>query len=153
MSTEDTQWCIETFARLRPSNKAAKNNLNYDIKGISCPVNLTYSLLQSHCPHNCVAATLDIIKAKTKAKRLELVIPKDTDSGLLHSSEDGTVGFNFNSIFDVEATQEEVFSTIAEQKVVDVFRGLNATIVSNEYIASTHHSHLLYLNSCDCYSC
>lgn len=58
------------------------------------------------------------------------MIPKDTDSGLLHSTEGGIVGFNFNNIFDIDATQEEVFSAIAEQKVVDVFRGLNSTIVS-----------------------
>lgn len=98
MSSET--WSIETFARLRPSNKPSKYSLDYAIEDI----------------------------ADSKSKRLEIEIPPETDSGLLHSHDEGVIGFNFNDIFDIDATQEQVFEQIAKQKVLDIFSGVNATV-------------------------
>ena len=62
------------------------------------------------------------------ANRLDIVIPPETDSGLVHSNEDGIVGFNFNDVFDVDVSQEDVYERIALNKVMDVFNGINSTV-------------------------
>jgi len=66
--------------------------------------------------------------ADSQNKRLAIEIPPETDSGLIHSNDEGVIGFNFNNVFSTDATQEQVFEHIAKQKVLDIFSGLNATV-------------------------
>ena len=56
-------------------------------------------------------------------------IPLDADPGLLHNnSYSGILEFQFDKVFNVNASQEEVFSSVAKSKIDAVFDGVNSTI-------------------------
>ncbi len=56
-------------------------------------------------------------------------IPSDADPGLVHNnSQTGKLKFEFDRVFDVDATQDEVFAAIAQTKVHEALDGINCTI-------------------------
>ena len=60
---------------------------------------------------------------------IDLVIPPDADPGLVHNnSATGKLRYEFDHIFDVSSTQEEVFDTIAKDKIQGVLDGFSCTI-------------------------
>jgi len=65
----------------------------------------------------------------TSRSIIELDIPLDADPGLVHNnSATGTLKYEFDNVFDASATQEEVFQTIAREKVLDALEGVNCTV-------------------------
>ena len=65
----------------------------------------------------------------TNRSLIELDIPIDADPGIFHNnSASGVLRFEFDQIFGASTSQEEVFNTVAKEKVLDALEGLNCTI-------------------------
>jgi kinesin family member 6/9 len=57
------------------------------------------------------------------------VIPPDADPGLVHNnSATGKLRYEFDRVFDSNCTQEEIFNTIAKDKILGVLDGFSCTI-------------------------
>lgn len=60
---------------------------------------------------------------------IDLVIPPDADPGLVHNnSATGKLRYEFDHVFDANTTQEEIFDTIAKEKVLGLMDGFSCTI-------------------------
>lgn len=59
---------------------------------------------------------------------LKVEIPDDAEPSFLHHHETGTIGFEFNHIFDENATQEDVYAKVVSNKVRDSIDGVNTTL-------------------------
>ena len=56
-------------------------------------------------------------------------VPPDVDPGIVHYNNDqAEASFEFNHVFDVDATQEDVFEEVAATKVMQVLAGVNCTV-------------------------
>jgi kinesin family protein 6/9 len=68
-------------------------------------------------------------KSKKSGKVVALEIPQGADPGLVHNNPSGFVSFSFNEVFDIDATQDDVFNKI-QPMVMDVFEGINSTVLA-----------------------
>lgn len=60
---------------------------------------------------------------------IDLVIPPDADPGLVHNnSATGKLRYEFDHVFDADATQEEIYETIAKEKIMSVLEGFSCTV-------------------------
>jgi hypothetical protein len=77
---------------------------------------------------------------------LELEIPDGADPGLVHYHTSGFIPFTFNRVFDVGTTQEDIFFEVQDM-IIDIFKGINSTILAYGQTGSGHH--VLIIN-CNC---
>lgn len=71
------------------------------------------------------------LKDAVKRSQIEFMIPLESDPGLIHfnsSSSAGQLHYEFDKVFDEKTTQQEVFETIAMNKVKAMTEGVNGTI-------------------------
>lgn len=83
------------------------------------------------CDYILYAIFISAAKAIDNSNRsiVELDIPLDADPGLVHNNAaTGTLKYEFDHIFNATATQEDVFQTIAKDKVLDALEGVNCTV-------------------------
>lgn len=60
---------------------------------------------------------------------VDMDIPLDADPGIVHNnSATGTLKYEFDNVFPPTATQEDVFQTVAHDKVLNALDGINCTI-------------------------
>ena len=59
---------------------------------------------------------------------MQIKIPDDADPGISHNSATGILEYEFDKVFDADASQSEVFESIAKEKILHVFDGINSTI-------------------------
>ena len=62
-----------------------------------------------------------------KTNQIEFVVPRDSDSGHVNHQRE-SFRFNFNGVFDAEATQEAVYESGARDVVLGAIDGFNGTI-------------------------
>jgi kinesin family member 6/9 len=59
---------------------------------------------------------------------LQIKIPDDADPGISHNNTSGILEYEFDKVFDADASQGDIFDSIAREKVLDTFNGINCTI-------------------------
>jgi kinesin family protein 6/9 len=60
---------------------------------------------------------------------IDLVIPPDADPGLVHNnSATGKLRYEFDHVFDANATQEELYNMVAKEKILGVMEGFSCTV-------------------------
>ena len=60
---------------------------------------------------------------------LKVAVPPDVDPGIVHYNDgQAEANFEFNQVFDVDATQEDVFEEVVATKVLQVLAGVNCTV-------------------------
>ena len=97
-----TQCPIETYLRLRPRDNDGSS--------------IEYTLREAE------------LRDGSTRGLFELSIPPDAAPGLVHNNTSGKVSYEFDAIFNEEATQEDVFEVIARDKVENLMNGENSTI-------------------------
>lgn len=103
-SVQEQSWSFVTLARIKPVLRSA-NVMQYKI---SNGTSKEYS---------------------NQFQVLELEIPEGADPGLVHYHTSGFIPFTFNRIFDMEATQEDIFCQVQDM-IIDIFEGINSTILA-----------------------
>ena len=102
---EEQSWSFVTLARIKPALSAKKKPIRYRISNGE-------SEKYSHDFH-----------------LLELEIPEGADPGLVHYHITGYIPYTFNRVFDMDATQENVFFEVQDM-ILDIFKGFNSTILA-----------------------
>ena len=59
---------------------------------------------------------------------LQIKIPDDADPGISHNNSSGILEYEFDKVFDADASQSVIFESVAREKVLDTFNGINSTI-------------------------
>ena len=59
---------------------------------------------------------------------LELKIPDDADPSFSLNSDTGILKYEFDKVFDADATQSTVFDVVAKDKILGAFDGINSTV-------------------------
>lgn len=59
---------------------------------------------------------------------LQIKIPDDADPGVAHNNASGILEYEFDKIFSCDTSQDVIFESIAKDKVMDTFNGINSTI-------------------------
>jgi kinesin family member 6/9 len=59
---------------------------------------------------------------------LQIKIPDDADPGVAHNNASGILEYEFDKIFSGDTSQDVIFESIAKDKVMDTFNGINSTI-------------------------
>ena len=59
---------------------------------------------------------------------LQIKIPDDADPGVSHNNASGILEYEFDKIFNADTSQDVIFESIARDKVMDTFNGINSTI-------------------------
>jgi kinesin family protein 6/9 len=57
-------------------------------------------------------------------------IPDDADPGLSHNNATGILKYEFDEVFDADCSQNDIFESIAKEKILDVFDGINSTLLA-----------------------
>ena len=103
MNETPKQTAIETYLRIRPSNTDIHEKIEYEVKDV-------------------------VAENGTKRQFLSVEVPEHADTTFVHSIADGIMSYEFDRVFDVTASQEELFVSIAKTKVGEVVNGMNSTI-------------------------
>ena len=59
---------------------------------------------------------------------ISIKVPEDADPGLFHNNPSGRVRFEFDKVFEANASQETIFSEVVKHRVLEAFLGINCTI-------------------------
>lgn len=134
--TEGAEWSFLTFCRIRPpslqslsfsekdqSQSQSQRHIQFRVSEWDEDKDKDSNLLQN--------GDADPSKSKSKksGKVVALEIPQGADPGLVHNNPSGFVSFSFNEVFDIDATQDDVFNKI-QPMVMDVFEGINSTVLA-----------------------
>ncbi len=113
MSLDNTNQsaAIQIFARVRPFKANSKITSTSSHK--------KYEILPP--------IVIDESDESTKLPRLQFRIPKDETQGLINNSREN-YDFKFDKIFDMDATQEEVFDVVTKDMVDSALEGYNGTV-------------------------
>ena len=83
---------------------------------------------ESHRKH-CYFSPLEVTIPDGRTREiLQIKIPDDADPGISHNNASGILDYEFDKVFDSDASQNSVFESIAMEKILDVFDGINSTI-------------------------
>lgn len=104
IEAQEQSWSFVTLARIKPAN-GQKKLMRYRV---SNGVSKEYS---------------------NNFQTIELEIPEGADPGLVHYNTSGFIPFNFNHVFDMGATQDDIFCAVQEM-ITDIFQGINSTILA-----------------------
>mmetsp|Transcript_9688 Transcript_9688/g.16176 ORF Transcript_9688/g.16176 Transcript_9688/m.16176 type:complete len:737 (-) Transcript_9688:169-2379(-) len=100
----EDSWAIATYLRVKPTFLPQDREVDFEIQDISMKDGTTRSLI-------------------------ELVIPSDADPGLVHNNAlTGMLRYEFDKIFDPTTTQQQVFDSVAREKIQGVLDGFSCTI-------------------------
>lgn len=72
----------------------------------------------------------------SKRDVLEMEIPTDADPGLVYNSQhsendERKVKYEFDKVFDINATQDDVFATVARDRIRDtLYEGINCSLLA-----------------------
>ena len=113
--TKEAEWSFLTFCRLRPPSLQTLSQPDKD------------QLITQYRVTDGGQSNGD--KDNRSCKIVSLEIPQDADPGLIHNNPSGFVSFSFNEVFDIDATQEDVFNKI-QPMVQDIFNGMNSTVLA-----------------------
>ena len=116
---------IETYARLKPG--ASEGDVDHALERTNVHTNLArdggameYRIETVDVPEKSGAIQRDVLK---------VTIPPDVDPGIVHYNNDqAEANFEFNQVFDINATQEDVFEEVVATKVMQVLAGVNCTV-------------------------
>jgi len=100
-------WTIGTYIRIRPPSKKNKGLIEYTSEEYT-------------------------IESNKKRAVIDLDIPPDADPGLVHNNISGRLQFDYDKIFNTNSTQDEVFDTVAKDKILLALEGF--FIFQNLYI-------------------
>jgi kinesin family protein 6/9 len=115
-------WSINTFLRVRPNHVHHHDLLQYDIQGCNLHILNFMSVI-------VFISEVELVNEKSSRSIFDLDIPNDADPGLVHNNGlSGKLRFEFDRIFDVSSTQEQVFNLVARSKILDALDGINCTI-------------------------
>lgn len=122
-AVEEAEWSFLTFCRIRPPSLQS--------------INLSGKDHQRNIQYRVSDGDEEDEKKDDKGKNnrnkyckvVALEIPHGADPGLVHNNPSGFVSFSFNEVFDIDATQEDVFSKI-QPMVMDIFQGMNSTVLA-----------------------
>lgn len=150
-------WSFATYVRIRPPDFGtdvsatlaptsrgrqtgtidyAHRRVNIGDQGSTDTNSLTASSPPSSPPSSSSSSKLRSI--------LELDIPPDADPGLVHNNESGRLRYEFDKVYDVDATQEFLFDEVARSKVIDAIDGINSTVFAyGQTGACTQHTHTI----------
>ena len=123
---EEAEWSFLTFCRIRPPNFSLpeKEQRNIQFRVSEWDEDETKSEDEEGR-----LVKVDHAKSKKAGKVVALEIPQGADPGLVHNNPSGFVSFSFNQVFDIDATQDDVFAKI-QPMVMDVFEGMNSTVLA-----------------------
>lgn len=91
------------FARLRPIDAARRPAISYRVNDLRVKQNIQRSVL-------------------------EFDVPPDVDPSYIHNYPSGKIPFEFDKVFDQSTSQDDIFDWTTEEKVSDIFDGINSTI-------------------------
>lgn len=101
---EEKDWAMAIYARVRPGESAYKTALlDYRVSELT-------------------------VKNGEHRSVLEVTVPPDADSSYVHNNPTGRINFEFDKVFDQDTSQDTMFDWTTEEKVSDVFNGVNSTI-------------------------
>lgn len=115
-NVEEAEWSFLTFCRIRPPSLQSLSLAESDQH------NIQYRVSDGDEENSGD-------KNKKSCKIVALEIPPGADPGLVHNNPSGFVSFSFNEVFDIDATQEDVFMKI-KPMVMDIFNGMNSTVLA-----------------------
>ena len=96
-------YAIETYLRIRPSKKRSEEKLDYLVKEVTAENGI-------------------------ERQFLSVEVPDHADPTFVHGNNEGAMTYEFDKVFDVNSTQEDLFQTIAETKV-KIFTLLSFTLL------------------------
>ena len=59
---------------------------------------------------------------------LKIKIPEDADPGFSHNNTSGILDYEFDKVFGADTSQAVVFESVARERILDAFEGINSTI-------------------------
>lgn len=137
-------WSIGTYVRVRPPKKKTKgntiinnnntiiNNNNNTIINNNNTIITTINNNNTTINNNNTIITIVSIDYNIKEYNIDsdqersiidLDIPPDADPGLVHNNITGNLQFDFDKVFDINATQDNVFDNVARKKISNVLEG------------------------------
>ena len=103
MDSSAKHTAIETYLRIRPSNKPEEDKIYYGVKDVTA-------------------------ENGTERQFFSVEVPQQADPTFVHNNTDGIINFEFDRVFDESSSQEDLFVSIAQTKVEEVVNGMNSTI-------------------------
>ena len=114
------QLSIATFIRLRPALAGT---------GVKGQTQMNTSALAGREEGSILyGIETTVLLDKSERDSLKLEIPEDADPGLVHNNTDGILAYEFDHVFDVDTSQEQIFDYICKRRINDVMKGINCTI-------------------------
>jgi hypothetical protein len=114
---ETKNWSIAIFARIRPGDEIRSPLISYKIRDVK-------------------------MKGGTHRSILDINVPQDADPSYVHNYSDGKITFEYDKVFDQSTSQETIFDWTTEEKISDVFNGINSTIFA---YGQTGNGHAFYV--------
>ena len=121
---------IETYLRIKPllvnSNNNTKNN-STNISTLSSFIHNNNNVNDDSFSENNNNTINSSIEYDIKKNIFSLKIPENLRTGYVNNLKK-TYDFHFNGIFDVSATQEEIFEIIGKKVIKNSIEGYNSTV-------------------------
>ena len=101
---ERKDWSMAIYARLKPVDSLRRPTMQYKVSEIR------------------------VKQEGLQRSVLEFEVPPDVDPSYIHNYPAGKINFEFDKVFDQDVQQDDIFDWTTEEKVSDIFEGINSTI-------------------------
>lgn len=119
---------ICTYARVKPRVDGHKNAASMNVTAI---VGREEGWIDYRIQTVPLATPQDTAQSGSSSNRdlLHIQVPGDVDPGLVvHNTTDGKLTYEFDQVFDTEASQADIFDVVVRSRLEDAMRGINSTI-------------------------
>jgi hypothetical protein len=120
------QVSIGTFVRLKPYSVGGGSPSGMDHR---LEIHNDFAREGGKMQYNVETVDVEDQGRIIKRDLLHVTVPPDVDPGLVHYNNGaGGIQYEFDKVFDTDASQEHVFDEVVAPKVQDVLSGVNCTV-------------------------
>ena len=123
---QKNQVSIGTFVRLKPYSVGGDGPSGMDHR---LEIHNDFAREGGKMQYNVETVDVEDHGRIIKRDLLHVTVPPDVDPGLVHYNNGaGGIQYEFDKVFDTDASQEHVFDEVVAPKVQDVLSGVNCTV-------------------------
>jgi kinesin family protein 6/9 len=122
---------ISTYVRLKPHIDDQKSRLQMNLSSLIGREegSIEYEIQTIPISEQRSNFTSEVTEMTETRDLLNILVPDDLDPGLvIHSNTDGKLTYEFDKVFETDATQEDIFECVVRSRLEDVMHGINCTI-------------------------